>query len=40
MLRTLFTSDFFKAESARFARVKSPAEMVVSLMRHDGRAPR
>jgi uncharacterized protein (DUF1800 family) len=36
MLRTLFTSDFFKAESARFARVKSPAEMVIGLMRMVG----
>jgi uncharacterized protein (DUF1800 family) len=36
MLRTLFTSDFFKAENARFARVKSPAEMVVSLLRATG----
>jgi uncharacterized protein (DUF1800 family) len=36
MLRTLFTSDFFKADSARFARVSSPAEMVVGLMRLVG----
>ncbi|MBI3326924.1 MAG: DUF1800 domain-containing protein, partial [Nitrospinae bacterium] len=36
MLRALFTSDFFKAESARFARVKSPAEMVGGLMRMVG----
>jgi uncharacterized protein (DUF1800 family) len=36
MLRTLFTSDFFKAESSRFARVASPAEMVVGLMRMVG----
>lgn len=36
MLRALFTSDFFKAESVRFARVKSPAEMVVSLLRTTG----
>jgi uncharacterized protein (DUF1800 family) len=36
MLRALFTSDFFKAPSARFARVASPAEMVVSLMRTVG----
>jgi len=36
MLRALFTSDFFKALSARFARVKSPAEMVVGLMRQVG----
>jgi len=36
MLRALFTSNFFKAESARFARVKSPAEMVVSILRMTG----
>ena len=36
MLRALFTSDFFKAENVRFARVKSPAEMVVSIMRATG----
>ncbi len=34
MLRTLFTSDFFKA--ARFAKIKSPAELVVSTLRHMG----
>lgn len=32
MLRTLFTSNFFKSESARFARVKSPAEVVVGTL--------
>ena len=31
-LRVLFNSDFFKAESARFAKVKSPAEVVVGTM--------
>jgi hypothetical protein len=36
MLRALLTSEFFKAPSARFARVKSPAEMVVGLMRQVG----
>jgi uncharacterized protein (DUF1800 family) len=36
MLRALFTSDFFKAPSARVARVASPAEMVASLMRTVG----
>jgi uncharacterized protein (DUF1800 family) len=36
MLRALFTADFFKAPSVRFARVKSPAEMVASLMRTVG----
>ena len=32
MLRTMFTSDFFKSETARFARVKSPAEVVVGTL--------
>ena len=32
MLRLMFTSDFFKSESARFARVKSPAEVVVGTL--------
>jgi uncharacterized protein (DUF1800 family) len=36
MLKALFTSDFFKADSARFARVASPAEMVAGLMRKVG----
>jgi uncharacterized protein (DUF1800 family) len=36
MLKALFTSDFFKADSARFARVASPTEMVVGLMRKVG----
>jgi hypothetical protein len=36
MLRALFTSDFFKSESVRFARVKSPAELVVSILRATG----
>src|SRR5712691_2414884 len=36
MLRALLTSDFFKDPSARFARVKSPAEMVIGLMRQVG----
>jgi uncharacterized protein (DUF1800 family) len=31
-LRVLFNSDFFKAESARFAKVKSPTEVVVGTM--------
>ncbi len=34
MLRLLFNSDFFK--NARFARVKSPAELVVSTVRMAG----
>ena len=36
MLRVLFTSDFFKSDDARFARIKSPAEMVVGTMRLAG----
>ncbi len=36
MLRALFASNFFKAASVRFARVKSPAEMVVSILRMTG----
>ena len=36
MLRTLFKSEFFKDESARFARIKSPAEMVVGSLRLAG----
>ena len=36
MLRTLFSSDFFKDESARYARIKSPAEMVVGTLRLAG----
>ena len=36
MLRVLFTSDFFKSEDARFARVKSPAEVVVGALHLTG----
>jgi uncharacterized protein (DUF1800 family) len=36
MLRVLFNSGFFKAEEVRYAKVKSPAEMVVGLMRMVG----
>ena len=36
MLRAMFTSDFFKSEAPRFARTKSPAEMVVGTMRLAG----
>jgi uncharacterized protein (DUF1800 family) len=32
MLRVLFNSDFFKSEKVRFARVKSPAEVVVGTL--------
>ena len=37
MLETLFTSDFFKEEAFRYARTKSPAEMVVGTLRLAGR---
>ena len=33
MLRVLFTSDFFKDESAHFAKVKNPADVVVGTIR-------
>ena len=33
MLGALFTSDFFKAEAAHFAKVKSPADVVIGTMR-------
>ena len=36
MLRALFTSDFFKAEASQFARIKSPAEMVIGTLRLAG----
>ena len=36
MLRVMFNSDFFKDEAARFARIKSPAEMVVGTLRLAG----
>ncbi len=36
MLRVMFTSDSFKSDSARFAKVKSPAEMVVGALRLVG----
>jgi len=36
MLRALFTANSFKAESVRFARVKSPAELVASILRMTG----
>ena len=36
MLEVLFKSDFFKAEDVRYAKVKNPAEMVVSTMRLVG----
>ena len=36
MLRAMFNSDFFKSEASRFARIKSPAEMVVGTLRLAG----
>ena len=33
MLRVLFTSDSFKSEDVRYAKVKSPAEMVAGTLR-------
>ena len=33
MLTALFTSDFFKAEAVHFAKVKSPADVVIGTMR-------
>ena len=36
VMRTLFHSDFFKSESARLARVKSPAELVAGTARLAG----
>jgi uncharacterized protein (DUF1800 family) len=36
MLRTLFHSNYFKSEEARYARVKNPVEMVVGAIRMAG----
>ena len=36
VLRTLFNSDYFKSERARFARVKNPVELVVGAIRLSG----
>ena len=36
MLRALFMSDFFRSESVRYAKVKSPAEMVIGTLRMVG----
>ena len=33
MLRALFTSDFFKDEAVRYAKVKSPADVVIGAVR-------
>ena len=36
VLRTLFNSDYFKSDKARYARVKSPVEQVVGAVRVAG----
>ena len=36
MLRALFTADFFKSESIRYEKVKSPAELVAGVLRLTG----
>ncbi|MFL2760119.1 MAG: DUF1800 family protein [Dehalococcoidia bacterium] len=36
MLEAMFKSEFFKSQSIRYARIKSPAEMVVGTMRLAG----
>lgn len=36
MLRVLFNSDFFRSEKSWYARVKSPAEMMVGVLRLTG----
>jgi uncharacterized protein (DUF1800 family) len=36
MLRALFNSESFKSEQVRFAKVKSPAEMVAGILRMTG----
>lgn len=36
MLRAIFKSDAFKSERARYARIKSPAELVVGVLRMAG----
>ena len=40
MLTTLFTSDFFKSKSSRYKRMKSPAELVVGVLRLSGQLDR
>ena len=36
MLRALFNSDFFKDESVRYRKVKSPVELVAGVLRLTG----
>ena len=42
MLRVLFNSDFFRSEDSRYAKVKSPTELVVGVLKLTGefRQPR
>ncbi len=40
MLRVLFKSDFFKTEDVWFQRVKSPAELMVGVLKLTGEFPR
>ena len=40
MLRVLFKSDFFKSEDIRYQRVKSPAELMVGVLKLTGEFPR
>jgi uncharacterized protein (DUF1800 family) len=37
VVQTLFLSDYFKSEKARFARVKGPVELIVGALRLAGR---
>ena len=39
IMRTMFNSDYFKSEDARFARVKGPVELVVGAVRMAGTYP-
>ena len=39
MLRTLLTSDFFKSEDVWYQRVKSPAELMVGVLKLSGEFP-
>ena len=39
VLRTLFNSDYFKSEQARYARVKGPVELVINAVRMTGASP-
>ena len=39
VLRTLFNSDYFKSEQARYARVKGPVELVINAVRVTEASP-